>query len=32
MTITTYDHVSWIHAQMIEKNPEIHPPDPTAGM
>ena len=31
-TITTYDHVSWIHAQMIEKNPEIHPPDPTAGI
>ena len=31
-TITTYDHVSWIHAQMIEKHPEIHPPDPTAGI
>ena len=30
--ITTYDHVSWIHAQMIEKHPEIHPPDPTAAI
>ena len=31
-TITTYDHVSWIHTQMMEKNPDVHPPDPTAGM
>ena len=30
--ITTYDHVSWIHAQMIERNPALHPPDPTAGI
>ena len=30
--ITTYDHVSWVHAQMIEKNPGAHPPDPAAGL
>ena len=30
--ITTYDHVSWIHAQMIEKRPEIHPPDPSVAL
>ena len=28
-TITTYDHVSWIHAQMIEKDPVTYPPDPS---
>ena len=31
-TITTYDHVSWVHAQMIEKDPETYPPDPRAGI
>ena len=31
-TITTYDHVSWIHGQMIAKDPETHPPDPRVGI
>jgi len=31
-TITTYDHISWIHGQMIAKDPENHPPDPRAGI
>ena len=31
-TITTYDNVSWIHAQMIEKDPATHTPDPTVGV
>ena len=31
-TITTYDHISWIHGQMITKDPETHPPDPRVGI
>ncbi len=31
-TITTYDNVSWIHGQMIAKDPETYPPDPTVGI
>ena len=31
-TITTYDHISWIQGQMIAKDPETHPPDPTVGI
>ena len=31
-TITTYDHVSWIHAQMIAKDPATHPPESTVGV
>jgi len=31
-TITTYDHISWIHGQMIAKDPETHPPDPRVGI
>ena len=31
-TITTYDHVSWIHAQMIEKDPDTYPSDQRAGI
>ncbi len=31
-TVTTYDHISWIHGQMIQKDPEIHPPDPRVGI
>ncbi len=28
---TTYDHVSWVHGQMVEKRPDLFPPDPTVG-
>ncbi len=31
-TITTYDHISWIHGQMIAKDPKTHPPDPRVGI
>jgi len=31
-TITTYDHISWIHGQMIAKDPETHPPDHRVGI
>jgi len=31
-TVTTYDHISWIHGQMIAKDPETHPPDPRMGI
>ena len=31
-TITTYDHVSWIQGQMIEKDPNTFPPDPRVGV
>ena len=31
-TVTTYDHISWIHGQMIEKDPDTHPPDPRVGI
>ena len=30
-TITTYDHISWIRGQMIDKDPVTYPPDPTVG-
>ena len=30
--VTTYDHVSWVHGQMIEKRPESYPPDPRVGI
>ena len=30
--VTTYDHVSWVHGQMVEKRPETYPPDPTVGI
>ncbi|CAI8030730.1 Acetyl-CoA:oxalate CoA-transferase [Geodia barretti] len=26
--VTTYDHVSWVYGQMIEKQPDTYPPDP----
>ena len=29
--VTTYDHVSWIHGQMVENLPDIYPPDPSVG-
>ena len=31
-TITTYDHISWIHGQMIAKDPVNHPPDTRVGI
>ena len=31
-TITTYDHVSWIHAQMIEKDPATYTLDARAAV
>ncbi|MCH2672685.1 MAG: CoA transferase [Dehalococcoidia bacterium] len=31
-TVTTYDHISWIHGQMIAKDPDTHPPDPRVGI
>ncbi len=30
--VTTYDHVSWVHGQMIENHPETYPPDPRVGI
>ena len=30
-TVTTYDHVSWIHGQMVAKGAEGYPPDPNVG-
>lgn len=30
--VTTYDHVSWVHGQMVEKRPDTYPPDPTVGI
>ena len=30
--VTTYDHVSWVHGQMIENLPDTHPPDARAGI
>ena len=29
--VTTYDHVSWIHGQLVENLPDSYPPDPTVG-
>ena len=29
--VTTYDHVSWIHGQMVQNRPEEYPPDPSVG-
>ena len=29
--VTTYDHVSWIHGQMVENQPDNYPPDPLVG-
>ena len=29
--VTTYDHVSWIHGQMVDGGKEGYPPDPTVG-
>ena len=30
--VTTYDHVSWIHGQMVENRPDEYPPDPRVGI
>ena len=30
--VTTYDHVSWVHGQMIENRPETYPPDSRVGV
>ena len=30
--VTTYDHVSWIHGQMIRNQPQNYPPDPRVGI
>ena len=29
--VTTYDHVSWIHGQMVEKHPDNFPSDASVG-
>ena len=29
--VTTYDHVSWVHGQMVEHRPDEYPPDPSVG-
>ena len=29
--VTTYDHVSWVHGQMVENRPDEYPPDPSVG-
>ena len=29
--VTTYDHVSWVHGQMVDNRPEEYPPDPSVG-
>ena len=29
--VTTYDHVSWVHGQMVENRPEEYPRDPSVG-
>ena len=31
-TVTTYDHISWIHGQMISKDPVNYPPDTRVGI
>ncbi len=30
--VTTYDHVSWVHGQMVENLPDAYPPDPRVGI
>lgn len=30
--VTTYDHVSWVHGQMVENLPHEYPPDPRVGI
>ena len=30
--VTTYDHISWVHGQMIENLPDTYPPDPRVGI
>ena len=30
--VTTYDHVSWVHGQMVENRPDEYPPDPRVGI
>ena len=30
--VTTYDHVSWVHGQMVENRPHEYPPDPRVGI
>ena len=30
--VTTYDHVSWVHGQMIENLPDTYPPDARVGI
>ena len=29
--VTTYDHVSWVHGQMVENRPDEYPADPLVG-
>ena len=29
--VTTYDHISWVHGQMVESRPDEYPPDPRVG-
>ena len=29
--VTTYDHVSWVHGQMVRNRPDEYPPDPLVG-
>ena len=29
--VTTYDHVSWVHGQMVRNRPDEYPPDPGVG-
>ena len=29
--VTTYDHVSWVHGQMVQNRPGEYPPDPLVG-
>ena len=29
--VTTYDHVSWVHGQMVRNRPGEYPPDPLVG-
>ena len=30
--VTTYDHVSWVHGQMVENLPDEYPPGPRVGI
>ena len=29
--VTTYDHVSWVHGQMVRNRPDEYPPEPNVG-